>query len=211
MTDDPNNQAQLDYPGDKAFAEFLERYECPLALNTVKFRLWGNVVSVAARVRPTEEFEDIWKRTLPEFEDGDEAGTFFAVMFSLWNALAELNLDGRRLPLSQRRGLDSADGLAAMIERRLDEIDRGFTSGFIGDMTFYDKMSERTDDCLSKLNDLTDKLEELGEEIENDATRYPEVRKRFLALDRTAQRLVDNLVKAANAERKFQGRDGGPA
>lgn len=87
------------------------------------------MVSVALRVRPAEEIKSIWNGKLPGFQNEEEAQSFFDVVFSLWNALSEMNMNGRRLPLSQRRDLNAFDGLKKMLECRLGELDEGFLRG----------------------------------------------------------------------------------
>lgn len=198
----------IEYPGDEAFAEFLVRNKCPLPFHTVRFRFWGQMVSVALRVSPMEEIQDIWDNEPPVFENEEEAQSFFDVTFSLWNALSEMNMAGRRLQLSQRRGLDNPAGLRTMIEIRLDELDKGFLSGFIGDMTVYDEEDPKTAARLTKLVNMIDMLEEQHGRISSDQNTYGLVRKEFLALDKSAQRNLDNLVKAANAQRKIGQQSG---
>lgn len=192
-----------DYPGDEAFEKLLKTYACQLSFKAFKFRFWGQITSIAFRVQPMQEIQDIWEGKLPLFQDEKEAQEFFDVIFSLWNALAEMNMNGRRLPLSQRRGLDTPDGLSAMIKCRLDELDEGFLAGFMGDMRVYDEPSHRTGACLSKLEDLVENLESLSEDISDNQLEHDEARGEFLAVDKSAQRILDNLIKAANAERKI--------
>ena len=108
---DPIAPNKTEYPGDAAFAAFLSEHECPLPLHIVKFRFWGLIVSIAMRVSPVDEIKAIWDGVLPELEDEKDAQKFLDVMFSLWNGLAQMNLAGHRLRLSQRHGLDNPTAL----------------------------------------------------------------------------------------------------
>ena len=91
-----------------------------------------------------------------------------------------------------------------MIERRFEEVNDGFLSGFVGPQTIHDEGNERTETCIGKLIDLIEGIEDLQYAISEGEVAYDEARKAFLKLDNSAQRIIDNVVKAANSERKLR-------
>ena len=189
------------YPGDEAFKDFLIGHHCPLSLKTVKFRIWGQVTTIAMTLSPLQEIQSIWNNELPTFDNEDESKTFFETMMSLWNMLAEMNMTGKRLTLSQRTGLGDLLGLTLMVERRLDELDSGFLTGFIADMRPFDDDEPKVSRAISKLVDLIDGLEEIMEALDEADPDHGELRTGFIRLDNKAQQRLDAVVRAANAFR----------
>ena len=200
---------QMPYPGDDAFSEFLEEHRCPMSLQAVKFRMWGQITTTAMTVSPVQEIKSMWDEELPEFEGEADANQFFGMIMSFWNMLAQMNMEGKRLNLSQRTGLDDIEGLKRMIARRLNELDDGFFSGFVADMRGFDMGDPAVDKAISKLGDMIEELEVISEGLEDTPASYEKKRARFVRLDRMAQQRLDAVVKAANVARGLGARTTG--
>lgn len=197
----PVSSPQGGYPGDEVFEAFLEIHACPLSLQTVKFRIWGQITTVALSVSPIQEIKSMWDDELPTFADEDEANAFFEMIMSLWNSLAEMNKAGKRLSLSQRLGLSDLAGLTRMVERRLNELDDGFLNGFIADLRPFDEDDPKLTVTIGRLLELIDGLEEIIEDLEEADPAYDLLRVKFVRLDTKAQQRLDAVVKAANGSR----------
>lgn len=197
----PNFSPQGVYPGDDAFEAFLDRYLCPLSLQAMKFRIWGQITTVAMTVSPVQEIKSMWDDELPTFVDEAEASSFFEMIMSLWNTLAEMNMTGKRFNLSQRSGLGDLDGLRRMVERRLDELDEGFLNGFSADMRPFDENDPKLTMAIGRLVELIDGLDEVAEDLEEADPAYDLLRAEFVRLDGKAQQRLDAVVKAANVAR----------
>lgn len=193
--------ASSSYPGDDAFEEFLARYDCPLSLHIVKFRFWGQITTVALSVSPMREIQSIWNGELPTFDDEDEESAFIETMMSLWNTLADMNMAGKWLNLSQRTGLGDLEGLRLMVERRLDELENGFLDGFVADMRPYEDDEPKLSRAIGKLVELIDNLEATADALDQADPDHRVLRAEFVRLDNKAQQRVDAVVKAANASR----------
>ncbi len=200
---------QIPYPGDDAFGAFLEKYACPMSLQAVKFRIWGQITTIAMTVSPIQEIKSIWDDELPEFEGEDALNDFLGMIMSLWNTLAQMNMEGKRLNLSQRTGLGDIEGLKQMVERRLEELNDGFLSGFVADMRGFDAGDPAVDRALGKFSDMIEELEVIAEEIEEAPAPYDEMRTRFVKLDGKAQQRLDAVVKAANVARGISAKTAG--
>jgi len=197
----PTASSETIYPGDRVFQEFLDRYNCPRSLQAVKFRIWGQITTVAMTVSPVEEIKSIWDDELPVFADEAEANAFFEMIMSLWNALAEMNMAGKRLKLSQRAGLGDLDGLKRMAKHRLDELNEGFLNGFVADMRPYEENDPQLDAAIGRLIGLIDGVEEIADELDEADPAYDLLRADFVRLDGKAQKRLDAVVKAANVVR----------
>ncbi|MCB1460559.1 MAG: hypothetical protein KDJ48_15095 [Nitratireductor sp.] len=200
---------QISYPGDEAFGAFLEKYDCLMSLQVVKFRMWGQITTIAMTVSPIQEIKSMWDDELPEFEGEEALSDFFGMIMSLWNTLAQMNMEGKRLNLSQRTGLGDINGLKQMVERRLDELEDGFLCGFVADMRGFDAGDEAVDRALSKISDMIEELEYIAEELEETPAPYDKMRTRFVRLDGKAQQRLDAVVKAANVARGVSARTAG--
>ncbi|MCO6185232.1 hypothetical protein [Rhizobium sp. L1K21] len=200
---------KIPYPGDEAFAAFLEKYDCPMTLQSVKFRMWGQITTIALGVSPIQEIKSMWDDEFPEFEGEDAPNDFLGMIMSLWNTLAQMNMEGKRLNLSQRTGLGDIEGLKQMVERRLDELDDGFLCGFVADMRGFDAGDLAVDKALSKISDMIEELEFIEEELEETPALYDKMRTRFVRLDGKAQQRLDAVVKAANVARGVSARTAG--
>ena len=200
---------QMPYPGDNAFSEFLEEHLCPMPLQPLKFRMWGQITTTAMTVSPVQEIKSMWNDELPEFEGEADVNEFFGMIMSLWNTLAAMNLEGRRLHLSQRTGLGDIEGLKRMVERRLNELDDGFFCGFVADMRGFDMDDPAVDKAITKLGDMIEELEVISEGLEDTPASYEKMRTSFVRLDRMAQQRLDAVVKAANFARGLDARTTG--
>jgi len=195
----------LPYPGDAAMAAFVKTHSCPRSFHAVRFRFWGLIPSLAFQVSPLQAIETLWNGATPEFDDTQDASNFYGQMLSLWNHLAKMNMAGQSLRLSPREGLDASAGLKAMLKRRLEELEDGFADGFVGDMTLVETdvlFDSRAGKPFDRLGELIEYFSGLLDALEAAPDQYTELRCEFIRLDNTAQRRLDAVVKAANAERR---------
>ena len=173
--------------------DMLERYNCPHTVAVVRMRFWGAINSPAARISPIEEIDALWRGKRRRFENEYEAQVFYDVMIGFWNALAENRASGKPVALTMRSGLKTIDGLKSAIASRHAELEDGFFSGFIGSLRRHDPVDSRISDNLDKLSDLIEEIEEMME-APIGPSNANKVRSRFVALDKRAQKLVNQLV-----------------
>ena len=76
---------------------------------------------------------------------------------------------------------------------RYAELNGGFYSGFIGNLRPHDPVDSNIDRNLEKLSDVIDEIEELMEGPIGPGNAN-KVRSRFVALDKRAQKLVNQAV-----------------
>ena len=173
--------------------DVLEQYNCPYPLTVVRMRFWGAINSPAARISPIEEIDALWSGKRQPFETEDEAQAFYDVMIGFWNALAEHRASGKPVAFAMRSGLKTSAGLKSAMAARHAELSDGFFSGFIGNLRPRDPMDSGIDRNLDKLSNVIDEIEELMEGPIG-ASNVNKVRSRFVALDKRAQKLVNQAV-----------------
>jgi len=173
--------------------DMLERYNCPHTAAVVRMRFWGAINSPAAHISPIEEFDALWFGKRRRFETEDEAQAFYDVMIQYWNSLAENRASGKPIAFAMRSGLKSIDDLKSAIASRHAELEDGFFSGFIGSLRRHDPVDSRVSGNIDKLSDV---IEEIVELLEGPIgpSNANKVRSRFVALDKQAQKLVNQLV-----------------
>jgi hypothetical protein len=172
--------------------DVLERYNCPHPPTVVRMRFWGAINSPAVRISPLEEIDALWSGKRRPFETEDEAQAFYDVMIGFWNALAENRASGKPVTFATRSGLKTIDGLKSAMASRHAELSDGFFSGFIGNLRPRDPVESGIDRNLDKLSD---EIEELMEGPIGPGN-VNKVRSRFVALDKRAQKLVNQAVHA---------------
>ena len=173
--------------------ELLERYNCPHPLTVVRMRFWGAINSPAARISPIEEIDALWSGKRRPFETEDEAQAFYDVVIGFWNALAEHRASGKPVAFAMRSGLKTSAGLKSAMAARYAELSDGFFSGFIGNLRPREPVDSGIDRNLHKLSDVIDEIEELMEGPIGPGN-VNKVRSRFVALDKRAQKLVNQAV-----------------
>ncbi len=173
--------------------DMLERYNCPHKAAVVRMRFWGAINSPAVRISPIEEIDALWFGKRRRFENEDEAQAFYDVMIRFWNELAENRASGKPIAFAMRSGLKSIDGLKSAMGARHAELNDGFYSGFIANLRPADPMDSGIDHNLDKLSGVIHEIEEMleGPISPSNANK---VRSRFVALDKRAQKLVNQLV-----------------
>ena len=173
--------------------DMLERYNCPHTVAVVRMRFWGAINSPAARISPIEEIDALWRGKRRRFETEDEAQDFYDVMIGFWNSLAENRASGKPIAFAIRSGLKSIDGLKSAIASRHAELEDGFFSGFIGNLRRHDPVDSRISGNIDELSGVIEEIEELLEGPIGPSNAN-KVRSRFVALDKRAQKLVNQLV-----------------
>lgn len=173
--------------------DVLEQYNCPHPPAVVRMRFWGAINSPAARISPLEEIDFLWSGKRRPFESEDEAQAFYDVMIGFWNALAENRKSGKPVAFTMRSGLSTNAGLKSAMAARYAELNDGFFSGFIGNLRSSDPVDSGIDRNLDKLSDIIDEIEELLEGPIGPGN-VNKVRSRFVALDKRAQKLVNQAV-----------------
>jgi len=156
-------------------------------------RFWGAINSPAERISPIEEIDALWFDKRRPFETEDEAQAFYDVMIGFWNSLAENRASGTPISFAMRSGLNTNAGLKSAMAARHAELEDGFYSGFIGNLRPYDPVDSGIDRNLGKLSDVIDEIEDLME-APIGPSNANKVRSRFVALDKRAQKLVNQLV-----------------
>jgi hypothetical protein len=114
-------------------------------------------------------------------------------MIGFWNALAENRASGKPVAFAMRSGLSTFAGLKSAMASRHAELSDGFFSGFIGNLRPRDPVESGIDLNLHKLSDVIDEIEELMEDPVGPGN-VNKVRSRFVALDKRAQKLVNQAV-----------------
>ena len=178
---------------EREFTDMLERYNCPHTAAVVRMRFWGAINSPAAHISPIEEIDALWRGKRRRFENEDEAQAFFDVLIRFWNSLAENRASGTPIAFALRSGLKTIDGLKSAIASRHAELEIGFFSGFIGNLRRHDPVDNHISDNLDKLSEVIHEIEELIEGPIGPSNAN-KVRSRFVALDKRAQKLVNQLV-----------------
>ncbi len=173
--------------------DVLERYNCPHPPTVVRMRFWGAINSPAVRISPLEEIDALWSGKRRPFETEDEAQAFYDVMIGFWNALAENRASGKPVAFAIRSGLKTFAGLKSAMASRYAELSDGFLSGFIGNLRPHEPVDSGIDRNLAKLSDVIDEIEELMEGPLGPGNAN-KVRSRFVALDKRAQKLVNQAV-----------------
>ena len=173
--------------------DMLERYNCPHTVAVVRMRFWGAINSPAAHISPIEEIDHLWRGKMRRFENADEAQAFYDVIIRFWNSLAENRTSGKPVAFAVRSGLKTIDGLKSAIASRHVELDDGFFSGFIGNLRRDDPVDSRISDNLDKLTNVIEEIEDLLERPIGPSNAN-KIRSRFVALDKRAQKLVNQLV-----------------
>ena len=173
--------------------DVLERYNCPHTAAVVRMWFWGAINSPSTSIIPGEEIDALWFGKRRPFATKDEAQAFYDAMFRFWNALAENRASGKPIAFAMRSGLNTIDGLKSAIASRRAELNDGFYSGFIGNLRRHDPVDSGIDHNLDKLWELIDEIEELMEGPIGPSNAN-KVRSRFVALDKRAQKLVNQLV-----------------
>jgi hypothetical protein len=174
-------------------ALLLQEYDCPFPLAVVRMRFWGAINSPAARISPVKEIDALWRGKRIPFETTEEAEAFYNGIIGFWNALAQKRGAGTLVGLSPRTGLDTIEGLKAAMSSRHAELEEGFFAGFVGNLRPHDPVDPAIDRNIEKLTGAIEEIEGLL-----DAPIGPsnagKVRSRFVALDKRAQKLIDQLV-----------------
>jgi len=156
-------------------------------------RFWGAINSPAARISPLEEIDALWSGKRQPFETEDEAQAFYDVMIRFWNALAENRATGKPIAFAMRSGLNTYAGLRSAMADRYAELNDGFLSGFVGNLRPHDPVDSGIQRNLDKLSDIIDEIEALMEGPIG-STNANKLRSRFVALDKRAQKLVNQAV-----------------
>ena len=173
--------------------DVLERYNCPHTTAVVRMRFWGAINSPAPHISPIEEIDALWRGKRRRFENEDEAQAFYDVMIRFWNELAENRASGKPVAFAMKSGLKSIDGLKSAMTARHAELEDGFFSGFIGNLRRHDPVDSRISGNLDTLSDVIHEIEELMERPIGPSNAN-KVRSRFVALDKRAQKLANQLV-----------------
>jgi len=173
--------------------DVLEQYNCPHPPPVVRMRFWGAINSPAAHISPMEEIDFLWSGKRRPFKTEDEAQAFFDVMIGFWNTLAENRTSGKPVAFAKRSGLSTTAGLKGAMAARHGELSDGFFSGFIGNLRSSDPVDSGIDHNLDKLSDVIDEIEELMEGPIGPSNAN-KVRSRFVALDKRAQKLINQVV-----------------
>ncbi len=173
--------------------DVLKRYNCPHPLTVVRMRFWGAINSPAALISPMEEIDALWFGKRRPFETEEEAQVFYDVMIGFWNALAENRASGKPVAFAMRSGLKTSAGLKSAMAARYAELRDGFFSGFIGNLRPRNPVDSGIDRNLHKLSDVLDEIEELMKGPIGPGN-VNKVRSRFVALDKRAQKLVNQAV-----------------
>ena len=174
-------------------AALLEKYDCPHPEVVVRMRFWGAINSPVERISPVEEVDALWDGKRRPFETEEEAQAFYDVMIGFWNSLAEHRVSGKPVAFSLRSGMGSINGLKDAIATRYAELEDGFFSGFVGNLRPRDPIDPAIDRNLEKLTAVIEELEELIEGPIGPGNAG-KVRSRFVALDKRAQKLVNQLA-----------------
>jgi hypothetical protein len=156
-------------------------------------RFWGAINSPAANIAPLQEIDHLWRGKRRPFATEDDAQLFYDVMISLWNSLAESRASGKPVAFATRTGLDTIDGLKAAIASRYAELEDGFFSGFVGNLRPHDPVDSHIDRNIDKLSQLIEEMDELVQQPIGTGN-MAKVRRRFVALDKRAQKLVNQLA-----------------
>ncbi|MET3599497.1 hypothetical protein [Martelella mangrovi] len=192
-------ETAMTYPGDADFSAFLETHDCPISLTAVKFRLWGQVTTVATAAGPEAETRTIWGDALPAFDSAEESMLFSATFMSLWNELRRVDEEGKYLKLPPRTGIGDLEGLKRMVEARLDALSEGYFTGFLADLRGFDFGYPAVDNAVSRLGDMIEEVEYVAEQLDEAPSTFAQQRRRFIRLDGKAQRKLDAIVDAARS------------
>ena len=156
------------YIGDDKFQRFLDHYQCPTPLNTVKLKFAGAICSPNSNLRPTDVISSLFlEDKQPRLATKAEAELFFKFFMGLWDEMfVIIRTNTLSLPAYKEKNADST-ALIELCHQRSQQIEFGFVEGFWGGCRTLN-IPKFAAELLSSLSDLAEVYEMLAQKLENN-------------------------------------------
>lgn len=161
-------QSENEYIGDDKFQRFLDHYQCPTPLETVKLKFAGAICSPNSHLRPTDVISSLFfEDKQPRLTTKAEAELFFKFFMGLWDEMF-LVVRTNTLKLSVNKKVPATkDDLILFCHDRAKQLEFGFIEGFWGGCQSLN-IPAFVAELISSLSDMADIYETLTQKLEND-------------------------------------------
>ena len=163
-------QSENEYIGDDKFQRFLDHYQCPTPLETVKLKFAGAICSPNSHLRPTDVISSLFfEDKQPRLTTKAEAELFFKFFMGLWDEMF-LVIRTNTLKLSAYKGkINNTDDLISFCHNRAKQLEFGFIEGFWGGCQTLN-IPAFAAELISSLSDMADVYETLAHKLEGNDT-----------------------------------------
>lgn len=161
-------QSENEYIGDDKFERFLNHYQCPTELETVKLKFAGAICSPNRHLRPTDVISSLFfEDKQPRLATKNEAELFFKFFMGLWDEMF-LVVRTNTLKLSgYKKSPENKDDLILFCHNRAKQLEFGFIEGFWGGCQSLN-IPAFVAELISSLSDMADIYETLTHKLENN-------------------------------------------
>lgn len=159
-------QSENEYIGDDKFQRFLDHYQCPTPLETVKLKFAGAICSPNSHLRPTDVISSLFfEDKQPRLTTKAEAELFFKFFMGLWDEMF-LIVRTNTLKLSPYQGnTEHEEDLIQFCHNRAKQLEFGFIEGFWGGCETLN-IPAFVAELISSLSDMSDIYETLAHKLE---------------------------------------------
>lgn len=154
------------YIGDDKFQRFLDHYQCPTLLETVKLKFAGAICSPNANLRPTDVISSLFlEESQPRLSTKGEAELFFKFFMGLWDEMfVMVRTNTLKLPPYLGRK-DDVNSIIIHCRHRVEQIEFGFIEGFWGGCSSLN-IPKFAAELISSLSDMAEIYEILAQKLE---------------------------------------------
>lgn len=190
-------QSENVYIGDDKFQKFLDHYNCPTPLLTVKLKFAGAISSPNPDLRPTDVIASLfYEDKQPRLVTKNEAELFFKFFMGLWDEMFML-IRTNTLTLPAYRGdWDDKTALNAFCKERANALEFGFVEGFWGGLESLN-IPKFAAELISSLSDLAGVYTRLSQRLdrqENPKDVYQVMQNTDQTVEKTLSFLIEHFV-----------------
>ena len=163
-------QNENEYIGDDKFQRFLDHYQCPTPLETVKLKFAGAICSPNSNLRPTDVISSLFfEDRQPRLTTKGEAELFFKFFMGLWDEMfLVVRTNTLKLPIYKKEPTDK-EQLNQFCHERAKQLEFGFIEGFWGGCQTLN-IPAFAAELISSLSDMADIYETLARRLDENDT-----------------------------------------
>lgn len=185
------------YIGDDKFQRFLDHYQCPTKLETVKLKFAGAICSPNTGLRPTDVISSLFlEESQPRLTTKGEAELFFKFFMGLWDEMFII-IRTNTLKLAPYQG--NKDDVSALVEfchSRSQQIELGFVEGFWGGCSSLN-IPKFAAELINSLSDMAEVYEILAQKLENNENAkdiFAVIQNTDATIEKTLHFLIEHQV-----------------
>lgn len=190
-------QSENVYIGDDKFQKFLDHYNCPTPLLTVKLKFAGAISSPNPDLRPTDVIASLfYEDNQPRLVTKKEAELFFKFFMGLWDEMfIVVRTNTLKLPAFSG-DKSNKDALSAFCNSRANAVELGFVEGFWGGLESLN-IPKFAAELISSLSDLAGVYTRLSQRLdrqENPKDVYQVMQNTDQTVEKTLSFLIEHFV-----------------